>query len=323
MRRRDFLTGAAAAAVSPTILPSILFGADSTSAVCCDRTYATPEQAMQSPRETLLYVPAIYTGTASKKPDYLATVDVDPESETYSRVVHRVEMPHVDDELHHFGWNACSSCHGAPGASRRFIVLPGLGSSRIHILDTADPRRPRMHKVIAGDEVAKTDLSAPHTVHCLADGHIMISMLGNAKGEGPGGFLLLDQDFEIVGRWDRGTNPMEFNYDFWYQPRFNVMVSSEWAAPKTIVDGFHLEDVKEGKYGRRLHFWDWVLSRDRQAGVLSCADRLRSRPGRACTERTIFRRFRARAERPRAGTRDAIPRRRLHLGYLGVRQPVR
>ena len=50
---------------------------------------------------------------------------------------------------------------------------------------------------------------------------------------------------------------MKFNYDFWYQPRHNVMVSSEWAAPKTFRQGFQLDDVKAGKYGSRLHFWDW------------------------------------------------------------------
>jgi selenium-binding protein 1 len=50
---------------------------------------------------------------------------------------------------------------------------------------------------------------------------------------------------------------MRFNYDFWYQPRHNVMVSSEWGAPNTINPGFKLEDVKAGKYGQRLHFWDW------------------------------------------------------------------
>lgn len=27
---------------------------------------------------------------------------------------------------------------------------------------------------------------------------------------------------------------MQFNHDFWYQPRHNVMVSSEFAAPKTF-----------------------------------------------------------------------------------------
>lgn len=258
MRRRDFLAGAAAAALSPAILPRNLFAGDSDNAAdCCHRTYATPADAMKSPRETVLYVPAIYTGTEIKKPDYLATVDLDPQSQTYAQVIHRLPMPNVGDELHHFGWNACSSCHGDPDRSRRFLVIPGLGSSRIHIVDTADARSPRLHKVIEPEEVTKTDLSGPHTVHCLADGHIMISMLGNAKGEGPGGFLLLDQDFKIAGRWDRGNEGMHFNYDYWYQPRHNIMVSSEWAAPNTISGGFKLEDVQAGKYGRRLHFWDW------------------------------------------------------------------
>jgi selenium-binding protein 1 len=35
------------------------------------------------------------------------------------------------------------------------------------------------------------------------------------------------------------------------------MVSSEWAAPKTYLGGFDPKDVKAGKYGQRLHFWDW------------------------------------------------------------------
>ncbi len=50
---------------------------------------------------------------------------------------------------------------------------------------------------------------------------------------------------------------MHYNYDFWYQPRHNVMVSSEWAAPNTTRPGFKLDDVKAGKYGHHLHFWDW------------------------------------------------------------------
>ena len=105
--------------------------------------------------------------------------------------------------------------------------------------------------------VEKTNLSAPHTVHCLADGHVMISMLGDGEGNGPGGFLLLDQDFNVAGRWENGMDGMDYNYDFWYQPRHNVMVSSEWAAPNTYYGGFNPTEVAEGKYGRKLHFWDW------------------------------------------------------------------
>jgi selenium-binding protein 1 len=50
---------------------------------------------------------------------------------------------------------------------------------------------------------------------------------------------------------------MNYNYDFWYQPQHNTMVSSEWAAPATTRPGFNLDDVKAGKYGHHIHFWDW------------------------------------------------------------------
>jgi len=258
MERREFLAGVAAAAAA-AVAPKNSHGGESHDHASCGLTYASPNRAMGAPRETLLYVPCIYVGTPVHKPDYLATIDADPSSRTFGQVVHRLEMPEVGDELHHYGWNACSSCHGDPTKKRRFLVLPGLLSSRIHTVDTADPRTPRLHKVIEPEEIArKTNLSAPHTVHCLADGTIMLSMLGNAKGEAPGGFLLLDQDFKIVGRWARDSAGMTFNYDFWYQPRHNVMVSSEWGAPNTIRPGFNPADVKAGKYGRQLRFWDWT-----------------------------------------------------------------
>ena len=220
------------------------------------RTFATPEEAIKSPPEKLAYVTCVYAGTGVKEPDYLATIDLDPASKTYSQVIHRLSMPKVGDELHHFGWNACASCHGT--RARRYLIIPGLVSGRIHIVDTANPQQPKLHKVIEPSEVVrKTKLTAPHTVHCLADGQIMISMLGDDQLGGPGGFLLLDDKFEIAGRWESGTAGMNYNYDFWYQPRHNVMVSSEWAAPKTTRPGFKLDDVKAGKYGHHLHFWDW------------------------------------------------------------------
>lgn len=225
---------------------------------CCGPGYASPAAAMQAEREQVLYAIALYTGTGIEEPDYLATVDVDPNSPTYSQIIHRLSMPYIGDELHHFGWNACSSCHGDPSKSRRFSVIPGQRSSRIYIVDTADTKAPKLHKVIEPEEIkAKTNLTAPHTVHCLADGHVMISMLGDSEGNGPGGFLLLDENFEIAGRWENKADGMRFNYDFWYQPRHNVMVSSEWGAPKTYYPGFDLKDVAAGNYGQHIHFWDW------------------------------------------------------------------
>lgn len=222
----------------------------------CGPGYASPKEAMLAEREKLLYVNALYTGTGIDQPDYLATVDVDPASATYSQVVHRTAMPNVGDELHHFGWNACSSCHMDHSKSRRYLIVPGFRSSRIHIVDTQDACAPKVIKVIEPEEVKqKTNLSAPHTVHCLADGTVMISMLGDGEGNAPGGFLLLDGNFDVAGCWE--PDGMDFNYDFWYQPRHNVMVSSGLAAPNTYYPGFSLDDVAAGLYSRRLNVWNW------------------------------------------------------------------
>ncbi|MEL6288062.1 MAG: selenium-binding family protein [Pseudomonadota bacterium] len=225
---------------------------------CCGPGYASPAEAMKAPKEKLLYCVALYTGTGIEKPDYIATIDVDPKSKKFGKIIHRCEMPNIGDELHHIGWNACSSCHEDSSKERKYLIVPGVRSSRIHILDTAtDPKKPRIHKVIEGSEIAeKTNLSAPHTVHCLGS-DIIISMLGDAKGNAPGGFLHLNEDFEIVGRWEKDLGEMNYNYDFWYQPRHNTMVSSEWAAPNTFMPGFDLDDVAGDKYGHHIHFWDF------------------------------------------------------------------
>ena len=57
---------------------------------CCGPGYASPAEAMKAPREKLLYTIAIYVGTGIQKPDYLATIDADPDSPTYSQVIARL-----------------------------------------------------------------------------------------------------------------------------------------------------------------------------------------------------------------------------------------
>ena len=41
---------------------------------------------MHGPREKLVYLPCIQGNPGVDKPDYLATVDVDPQSPSYSKV---------------------------------------------------------------------------------------------------------------------------------------------------------------------------------------------------------------------------------------------
>ena len=227
-------------------------------ACCTGPGYASPAEAIKAPKEKVVYTICIYTGTGIQQPDYLATVDVDEESPTFGKVISRLETTTIGDELHHMGWNACSSCHGDDSMSRKYLIVPGVRSSNFYIIDTAtDPRNPTLFKTISGEEIkSKVNLSTPHTVHCLGS-DIIVSMLGDANGDGPGGFLHLNKDFEIIGRWENDITGMNFGYDFWYQPRHNMMVSSEWASPNTFMPGFDLDDVAENKYGRSIHFWDF------------------------------------------------------------------
>ena len=55
------------------------------------------------------------------------------------------------------------------------------------------------------------------------------------------------KNFELAGNWENGMNA-EMGYDFWYQPGHNVMVSSEWGAPRAWRSGFKPEHVKEGMW---------------------------------------------------------------------------
>ncbi len=226
---------------------------------CCSGPgYGSPQEAIKAPMENIVYTICIYTGTNINKPDYLATIDVDKNSKNYGKVIHRTELGSSGDELHHMGWNACSSCHDDSNMKRKYLIIPGLQSSNFYIVDTAtNPRKPELYKTISGDDIKKkTNLSAPHTVHCLGS-EIIVSMLGDAEGNAPGGFLHLNKDFEIIGRWEKDIKGMNFGYDFWYQPRHNVMVSTEWGAPKTFIPGFNLDDVSKNNYGRHIHFWNF------------------------------------------------------------------
>ena len=104
-------------------------------------------------------------------------------------------------------WNC--SCHGDGKRHRDRLILPSLVSSRIYVVDTGtNARAPSLHKVklhwrhvsfinnyvgspqvVESEEVkSKSKLSTPHTSHCLADGNIMISAMGDTEGNAKGRF---------------------------------------------------------------------------------------------------------------------------------------
>jgi len=227
----------------------------------CGPGYATPRDAYySSTREKLVYLPCIIEDKS--RPDYLATVDTDPNSPTYSEVISRLYFPYLGDEIHHTGWNACSSCFDDSSRSRNRLIVPALGSDRIYTVDVVtDPRNPKLDKVIEPWEMHAFGVATPHTTHCLADGNLMISTLSDGPNKnGKGSFILLDgKTFKPVGTWPATKDDIaQYGYDFWYQPYHNVMISTEWGHPRSFFKGLDMNDVEQGNYGTHLNVYNWT-----------------------------------------------------------------
>ena len=230
--------------------------------------YPSPRMAMAAEPEKLAYVAML--NADPQKPDAMAVVDLDMASTTYGQLVSRVDMPESGDELHHFGWNACSSClcpySPHPHMERRYLIVPGMRSSRIHVLDSKpDPRKPRLVKVIEPEEVMqRTGYSRLHTSHCGPDG-IYVNALGSVNGRGPGGIFVLDAEtFDIRGPWESDRGPQNLSYDFWWHLGHDTMITSEWGTPDMVEDGVNPELLLGGKYGHALHVWDLRTRRHQQ-----------------------------------------------------------
>ena len=225
--------------------------------------HASPKLAMEAPAESFAYT--LLLSPDFSKPDALAVIDVKPGSSTYSQIVHTVTMPNKGDEFHHFGWNACSSAlsplAGHAFLERRYLIIPGIRSSRIYIVDTKpDPTQAKIHKIIEPEEIfKKTGYSRPHTVHCGPEG-IYVSTLGGGGKDGtdgpPGVFIMDCQTFEVLGRWEIDRGSQNLHYDFWWNLPRDYMVTSEWGLPPQFENGIVPEDLLSNKYGHRIHFWD-------------------------------------------------------------------
>lgn len=109
----------------------------------------------------------------------------------------------------------------------------------------------------------------------------------------PGNFAIIDgKDFTVKGKWTDFDTP--FGYDFWYQPRLDVMISSEWGFPNHIRKGLSIDDVASGNalYPLRDQNEDTILA-FRQ--IWPCIARLELDPAQASEK-----------DRPRTRSLDAV-----------------
>ena len=175
--------------------------------------YPSPRMAMEAPAEKLAYVAMLNPTLGGPGRDGGSRCR--SRIEIYGKMVGRVDMPNAGDELHHFGWNACSSClcpySPHPHMERRYLVVPGLRSSRIHILDTKpDPRNPKIVKVIEPETVDEADRVQPSSHRSLRAGRHLHERSGFARRRRAGRVFLFwtarRSKCGGVGRWTGGRS---------------------------------------------------------------------------------------------------------------------
>ncbi|MFQ5679205.1 MAG: selenium-binding protein SBP56-related protein [Gemmatimonadota bacterium] len=195
--------------------------------------------------ETILYV---WTRDGDgKESDFLAVVDVDPESESYGEIVFTAPTNSPANEAHHFGYTV--------NADR--IFGGGMFSNKLFIYDVrTNPRAPRLIRTV---DLDPTGYSGPHTLYAVPGG-VMLAMLGSVDGGGPAALVKVDDDGNFVEAYPAAghSEAPRFMYDVGVKLELNRMITSSWAHPQHLrtAGGVPPEHV-----GDEIAVWDWTEKR--------------------------------------------------------------
>src|SRR3954462_14528664 len=189
--------------------------------------------------------------------DFVAVVDVDPDSDGYGKVAHMLDLGSKGNETHHWGYTD----------DRSRIWAGGLLSSRIWILDVAtDPARPRIEKILNRVQ-AESGLRGPHTYYALP-GRMLISFLGAADGGLPAGMAEFTNDGRFIRPID---NPADapYGYDVAIHPGRNRMVSSSFTPMRNYKKPLARMDMND--FGPEMVVWDFKARAPLQVGKAGLA----------------------------------------------------
>ena len=243
------------------LFPALFLVVGLISAAQADETCMSPYMAKIVGQEDYVYVWTLGVEGLGDEQDKLVTIDVNPASGTYGKVVHTLSVG-GRNEAHHSGLSD----------DRRYLWAGGLDSNKIFIFDVhSNPRQPRLHKVI-GNFVAKTDgLVGPHTFYALP-GRMMITALSNNKDHGgrtglaeytnEGEYVATHwnpTDGDLRGAVKTGKLADGYGYDVRVLPRRNMMLTSSFTGWSNYMMDFGkmLTDQEAMKrFGNTMVLWN-------------------------------------------------------------------
>jgi len=222
-----------------------------TVAVRADETCNSPYIAkLIKGQEDYVYVWTLGVEGLGDGSDKLVTVDVNPKSKSYGKVLHSVSTG-ARAEAHHMGFTD----------DRRHIWAGGLSENRIWVFDIAtDPAKPKLVRTI-GDLGDKSGYLGPHTYYALP-GRMFVQALSNTKDKGGvTGMVLYNNKGEHLGSYAMPTEGGGdgYGYDLAVNPKKNVLLTSSFTGYVNYMRPLG-ELIKDGeamkKFGNTMVLWD-------------------------------------------------------------------
>ncbi|HEY2634664.1 MAG TPA: selenium-binding protein SBP56-related protein [Steroidobacteraceae bacterium] len=155
--------------------------------------------------------------------DKLVTIDANPASKNYGRVIDKVSVGGMG-EAHHMGFTD----------DRKYLWAGGLDDSKIYVFDVGTvPSHPKLVKTI-DNLPAQTRYAGPHTFYALP-GRMLIGNLSNVADKGGvTGMAVYNNKGDFVAKYDMPTSAIReikgdgYGYDIAVNPAKNILLTSSF-----------------------------------------------------------------------------------------------
>lgn len=214
-----------------------------------DETCQSPFLPKVTGQEDYIYVWTLGVKGVADGNDSLVTIDANPKSAAYGRIIHRAPVP-GQHEAHHAGFTD----------DRRYLWAGGLDTSQIFVFDVAaNPAKPKLVKTIKTFVKDTGGLVGPHTFYALP-GRMLISALSNARdGSGRTGLAEYSNDGKFIRTiWMPTEAP--YGYDVRVNVNLNRMLTSSFTGRKNYMRplGELVKDAEAMKqFGDSVIVWDF------------------------------------------------------------------
>jgi len=243
------------------VISIVALGGLWTSHLSADETCASPYMKKITGQEDFVYVWTLGVEGLGDAQDKLVTVDVNPKSESYGKVVNSLSVG-GRNEAHHSDFTD----------DRRFLWAGGLDTSKIFVFDVqADPKKPALVKTITDFVEKSGGVVGPHTLYALP-GRMIVTGLSNNKDHGgrtalveytnEGGYIAtywIPTDSDLQGAIKTGQYADGYDYDVRALPRKNLLVTSSFTGWNNYMMDFGkmLKDPEAMKhFGNTVVTWD-------------------------------------------------------------------